>query len=95
MIEFHTETGSRYEIERHYGLARIRRHNPDWGKRADDEWVPLLNDPHLEVGFPAILRMASLSALGPDDHGAPQGNDSVATIRTTSRVTAIYERDPR
>lgn len=79
---FHTETGSTYEIAE----SKVRRVNAEAAKRADGEWVRLLNDPWVEVGFSVLLVLEPLSGYGPDDYGF---EDGLLTTRKTSRVTSI------
>jgi len=79
---FHTETGSTYEMKD----GKIRRINPEASKRADGEWVTLLNDPYIEVGVSALLVLEPLSGYGPDDYGVEDGG---VTTRRTSYVTSI------
>lgn len=77
-MKFWTESGSAYEVEGN----RIRRLNEHYEKRADGDWVLLL-DSRIEVGERAILVLESLSPYGPDDHGYTGS----VTTRTTSIVT--------
>ncbi len=79
---FHTETGSTYEISE----GKVRRFNADSSKRADGEWVALLNDPQIEVGAPVLFILERLSNYGPDDYGV---HDGFLTTRRTSCVTSI------
>lgn len=79
---FHTKTGSTYEI----ADGKVRRVNPDASRRADGEWVGLLNDPSVEVGASVLLVLEPLSGYGPDDYGF---HDGAFTTRRTSHVTSI------
>jgi len=92
-MRFRTESGSTYEIrdgldEDQKTVTVVRRLNPEYTKRADGEWKILLNDPHVEKGFRAVLVMESLSGYGADDHGQEGGGP---TVRTTSIVTEVWE----
>lgn len=86
-MRFKTETGSTYEIRG----DEIRRLNPDYTKRADGEWVRLLNSPKVEVGYRVLLELEPLHEYGEDDSGVDsQGVVPDVTIRTTSRVTEVW-----
>lgn len=89
MIRFTTYSGSTYEIRN----GEVRRLNEGYGKRADGEWVMLLNAPVIEVGQSAILVLDSLSPYGPDDYGTPPEEADIYTTRVTSPVTWMEEFD--
>lgn len=89
MIRFETATGSTYEIVEHPSGRVIRRVNSEAGKRADGEWIRLVNDPLLAVGESAYLAMESLSNYGSDDYGTHKEDASPYTFRTTSTVTKV------
>lgn len=91
MITFSTASGSEYEIVSHPSGKMIRRVNVEHGKRADDKWVRLINDPTLEVGVSAILVLDSLAAYGEDDYGTPRENADKYTTRITSTVTEVRD----
>ena len=82
VLAFSTYTGSTYKINH----GKIRRLNPDYGKRGDGNWYTLYNRPEIEVGQSACLMMESLSHLGADDYGQEGG---ALTTRTTSEVVGI------
>jgi hypothetical protein len=84
---FTTETGSTYEINDDGGVPYVRRLNSWYEKRADGEWIKLLNTPKVELGGNVTLVLESLSEYGPDDHGTIGGG---ATVRRTSRVTEVW-----
>ena len=84
---FTTISGSKYEIKD--GL--VRRVNPGYTKRADGEWVRLINTPIVEIGEPVLLTMDSLSEYGADDYGTPPEDSSPYTTRVTSLVSSIEE----
>lgn len=85
-IVFETESGARYGMRG----GKIRRLNPDHKKRADGEWLRLVNEPEIEVGRRAILLLEPLSGYGADD----LGNTGEATItqRITTPVIGVEER---
>lgn len=84
-MKFLTESGSIYEIDGDH----IRRINTEARKRADGEWIRLLEEPVVWEGYPVRLVMESLSSHGPDDYG---NRDSVEpmTIRTSTPVERIW-----
>ena len=78
MTRFTTESGSVYEIRNTpWDYQEVRRVNPDAPKRADGQWVRLIDVSPLVEGRAVILLTAS-----------PDGPDS-ATYRTTTIVTSI------
>jgi hypothetical protein len=84
-MRFTTATGSTYEIDG----DKVRRVGAeDNGKRADGEWVQLLNTPEIEVGRSALLILECLSSYGPDDEGNLEP-DSPVTFRRTSAVVSV------
>lgn len=83
-MRFATVSGSEYEIVNHPAGKMIRRVNDNYGKRADGDWIRLLNTPELWVGFPAYLKLGLLSKYGPDDEGNEV--EEGFTWRTTSSV---------
>lgn len=86
-MRFTTESGSVYEIREVNGLHReVRRVNDGFGKRADGEWVRLLQHSPVEVGVNVILEMVSLSPYGPDDSG---NRDGGPTVRRTAPVVEV------
>lgn len=86
-MKFTTVSGSEYEIKDGF----VRRINPLAGKRADGEWVKLIQEPVIEVGESAILRTESLRKYGPDDYGTPDDQADDVTTRVTSTVTGVWE----
>lgn len=80
-IRFTTLSGSTYEISG----DRVRRVNPGYEKRADGDWVQLINIPTVTVGAAAVLVLDSLGPYGPDDHG------SIGPAEATTRVTSIVQ----
>lgn len=90
-MRFKTATGSEYEIVQHPSGSVVRRLNAKHEKRADGEWVRLLNEPVIEVGEQALLTMSSLSAFGADDIGTPEDLASEYTTRVTSTITEVFE----
>lgn len=84
VLVFETWSNSRYEINH----GKIRRLNPDYGKRGDGNWYTLYNRPEIEVGQSAYLMMESLSHLGPDDYH-DYAYTSAMTERYTSEVVGI------
>lgn len=84
-ILFTTISGSKYEIKD--GL--VRRVNPGHTKRADGEWVRLINTPIVEIGEPVLLTMTSLSEYGADDYGTLPEDSSPYTTRVTSLVSSV------
>lgn len=81
-MKFWTESGSVYEIKE----FKIRRINDHYQKRADNEWVELLNEPQVELGHRVVLVTESLSRYGSDDYGHDEGG---VTWRTTTPVTRV------
>ena len=85
---FVTESGSEYQTRRTpWDYEEIRRVNPGTAKRADGDWVRLVNLSDLVVGLPAWIVMESLSDYGPDDHGAHCSPG--VTTRMTTPITRI------
>lgn len=85
-MRFKTVSGSEYEIQD----GEIRRLNALAGKRADGEWLTLIQEPVIEIGESAIIRTESLRTYGPDDYGTPDGEADPFSTRITSEVTEIY-----
>lgn len=85
-MKFSTYSGSEYEIQD----GMVRRLNSNYGKRADGEWIWLIEEPVVKVGESAILRMKSLSSYGEDDLWTPREHTTAITTRITSTVTEIY-----
>lgn len=86
-MRFTTYSGSEYEIEGDW----ILRINQTAGKRADGEWVRLVNSPIIEVGQSAVLTMLSLSSYGTDDYETRPEDASPYTTRITSTVMEVSE----
>ena len=86
-MKFMTSSGSMYEIE----SGRVRRVNPGHEKRADGEWVTLVNDPAIRVGEQAYLVTESLRRYGSDDYGTSDDEASPHSIRVTTPVTYISD----
>lgn len=84
-MKFLTESGSMYEIDGDH----VRRVNEGYGKRADGEWIRLLEEPVVWEGYPARLVMESLSSYGPDDYDNTEPSNM--TVRTTTPVERIWE----
>lgn len=89
-MRFRTESGSVYEIAELDGVQHVRRLNADYTKRADETWVRLYNRSEVSVGCSVLLVMESLSLLGPDDYGNPEGNPSSVTTRITTPVEELW-----
>lgn len=85
LVEFKTESGSEYVIND----GMVRRVNSKRGKRADGEWVRLINDPVIEVGARAVLVVESLRRFGPDD--LKTGDELAAdySTRITSEIVEV------
>lgn len=81
---FKTVSGSIYEIQDN----KVRRVNPEHKKRADGDWVELLEAPVVEVGKRVSLAMRSLAELGPDDLDNTVRGD---VLSVTSRLTTEVE----
>lgn len=93
-MKFKTASGSTYEIwSPHYENTGtyIRRVNEEHSKRADGDWVPLVNEPTIVVGEQAVLVMESLRPYGGDDYGTPDEAADSVTTRVTSTVTEVYD----
>ena len=89
-LRFTTESGSIYEIQTtSTGAERVRRINPDAAKRADGEWLSIIQRSPIQIGSSALLNLESLSPYGPDDEGQEVAGG--ITIRRTSPVTNIQE----
>lgn len=86
-LVFETESGARYWV----AGGKVKRLNPNDEKRADGEWVPLVSMPVLDIGYPSILHLASLSEYGADDHGIE--GTAIMTTRTTTPITVIEVND--
>ena len=86
-MKFLTESGSIYEIDGDH----IRRINerPQGAKRADGEWVRLMETPKIGVGECAFLVLENLSEFGEDDYGNLVKSES--TWRRTSPVERIWD----
>lgn len=88
-MKFETETGSAYQIKD--GL--VRRIPADGNeKRADGEWVRLVGEPDIRVGYSARMVIETLAAYGSDDEGNV-ASESPVTYRTTSRVVSITHEE--
>lgn len=85
-MKFTTYTGSTYEIED----SRVRRINADSKKRADGDWINLLNNPKVVIGDSVEMVLAPLTGYGPDDDGF-RSTTSTHTLRVTSAVVSIDE----
>lgn len=81
---FKTVSGSIYEIQGN----KVRRVNPEHKKRADGDWVELLETPVVEIGKRVSLAMRSLAELGPDDLDNTVRGD---VLSVTSRLTTEVE----
>ena len=84
-MKFLTESGSIYEIDGDH----IRRINVGYEKRADGEWIRLLETPKIEVGECAFLVLENLSEYGEDDYGNLVKSE--ATWRRTSPVDRVWD----
>lgn len=82
---FKTVSGSHYEIQDGY----IRRINPLEEKRADGEWIELIEEPNVVVGERVTLVMKSLAPYGPDDYEKTIRGD---VLGVTARITTEVER---
>lgn len=85
-IVFETESGARYWMRG----GKIRRLNPDHEKRADGQWLKLVNEPVIEVGRRATLLVEPLSSYGPDDYG--NSGEAAFTQRITTPVVGVEVR---
>lgn len=86
-MKFLTESGSIYEVDGDH----IRRINPGYQKRADGEWVRLLQPSIIREGECAYLVLENLSEYGEDDYGTLVKSE--ATYRRTSPVERIWDND--
>ena len=85
-MKFLTESGSIYEIDE--GCIRRIPVNVGHLKRADGEWIRLMETPKIEVGECAFLVLENLSEYGEDDYGNLVKSE--ATWRRTSPVERIW-----
>lgn len=84
MIRFTTESGSVYEIRNTpWDYQEVRRVNPAAPKRADGQWVRLIDVSPLAEGRAVILLTAN-----PDERDE-RDEPNTATYRTTTIVTSI------
>lgn len=79
-LVFETESGAQYWVKG----GKVKRLNPDHPKRADEEWIEFVEYPVLDVGFPAILRLAPLGEVDDDIEAT-----AIFTTRTTTPLTGI------
>lgn len=86
-MKFKTVSGSEYEIRD--GL--VRRINPEHEKRADGEWVRLINNPDVRVGECAIVTTESLRRFGGDDYETRDEEANLFSTRITSTVTEVWD----
>lgn len=88
-MKFLTESGSIYEIDGNH----VRRINEGYEKRADGEWVRLVDPPLIvREGEPVVLRLESLANYGPDDYeNTVQVTPDAETVRVTTPVVRVWD----
>ena len=88
-LKFVTSSGSVYEIRD----GSVRRINRTAEKRADGEWVKLLEPPVVKKGFQVVLVTEPLECFGPDDSGdwptQPDNRNLYYSTRITTPVIYI------